>query len=117
MKTVLLLLFLFPVWVSAQVDLNLQMCRDMALQSSHEVRIADKQQKKANYEVKMYRADFLPEVSAVGLGLYNQKKYNYKLKGGYLPTYKPGENGQFEPNVMIDPATQRPVMERMEIRF
>ena len=25
---------------------------------------------------------------------YNQKKYNYKLKGGYLPTYKPGENGQ-----------------------
>ena len=110
MKTVLLLLFLFPVWVSAQVDLNLQMCRDMALQSSHEVRIADKQQKKANYEVEMYRADFLPEVSAVGLGLYNQKKYNYKLKGGYLPTYKPGENGQLEPNVMIDPATQRPVM-------
>lgn len=110
MKTVLLLLFLFPVWVSAQVDLNLQMCRDMALQSSHEVRIADKQQKKANYEVKMYRTDFLPEVSAVGLGLYNQKKYNYKLKGGYLPTYKPGENGQLEPNVMIDPATQRPVM-------
>ncbi len=110
MKTVLLLLFLFPVWVSAQVDLNLQMCRDMALQSSHEVRIADKQQKKANYEVKMYRANFLPEVSAVGLGLYNQKKYNYKLKGGYLPTYKPGENGQLEPNVMIDPTTQQPVM-------
>ena len=32
------------------------------------------------------------------------------MKGGYLPTYKPGENGQLEPNVMIDPATQKPVI-------
>lgn len=72
--------------------------------------IADRQHRKAMFDTKSYRADYLPKLSAVGVGFYNQKKYNYKLKGGYLPTYKPGENGQLEPNVMIDPATQKPVI-------
>lgn len=111
MKTVLfLLLALLPELVFSQVELNLKTCRDMALQNSKKINIADRQQQKANYEVRMYRADFLPKISAVGLGLYNQKKYNYKLKGGYLPTYKPDADGNLQPNVMIDPATQQPVM-------
>lgn len=111
MKTILLFLFLLlPGLVFSQVELSLQACREMALQSSKEVNIADKQQQKANYDVRMYRADYLPKISAVGFGLYNQKKYNYKLKGGYLPTYKPGADGKLEPNVMIDPATQQPVI-------
>lgn len=111
MKTVLfLLLALFPELVFSQVELNLKTCREMALQSSKKINIADRQQQKANFEVRMYRADFLPKISAVGLGLYNQKKYNYKLKGGYLPTYKPDADGNLQPNVMIDPATQQPVM-------
>ena len=62
-----------PVIVPAQVDLNLRLCREMALESSKEVSIADKQQQKAAYEVKMYKADYLPKVSAVGFGLYHQK--------------------------------------------
>ena len=104
-------LFLFlPVIVPAQVDLNLRLCREMALESSKEVSIADKQQQKAAYEVKMYKADYLPKVSAVGFGLYHQKKYNYKLKGGYLPAYKPGADGKLEPDVMINPETQQPVI-------
>lgn len=103
-------LMLLPCLGVAQVDLSLGMCREMALQNSKEVNIAGKQQEKAAFDVKMYRADYLPKISAVGLGLYNQKKYNYKLKGGYLPTYKPGADGQLEPDVMIDPQTQRPVI-------
>lgn len=103
-----LLLWFRPA--EAQVDLNLEMCREMALQNSKEIRIAGKQQQKAAFDVKMYRANYLPKISAVGVGLYNQRKYNYKLKGGYLPTYKPGANGQLEPNVMLDPATQQPVI-------
>lgn len=111
MKALLLfVIFLIPDFLSAQVDLSLQMCRKMALQNSKELGVADKQQKKATYEVRMYRADYLPKISAVGFGLYNQKKYNYKLKGGYLPTYKPGENGQLEPNVVMNPETQKPVI-------
>lgn len=109
-KYIFFFLMLLPGLGFAQVDLSLGMCREMALQNSKEVNIAGKQQEKAAYDVKMYRADYLPKISAVGLGLYNQKKYNYKLKGGYLPTYKPGADGQLEPDVMIDPQTQRPVI-------
>lgn len=110
MKTLIFLLLFLPGVVCAQLNLNLRQCREMALQNSKEVSIAGKQQEKAVYETKSYRADYLPKLSAVGLGFYNQKKYHYKLKGGYLPTYKPGENGQLEPNLMIDPGTQRPVI-------
>lgn len=109
-KYIFFFLMLLPCLGFAQVDLSLGMCREMALQNSKEVNIAGKQQEKAAYDVKMYRADYLPKILAVGLGLYNQKKYNYKLKGGYLPTYKPGADGQLEPDVMIDPQTQRPVI-------
>lgn len=109
-KYIFFFLMLLPCLGFAQVDLSLGMCREMALQNSKEVNIAGKQQEKAAFDVKMYRADYLPKISAVGLGLYNQKKYNYKLKGGYLPTYKPGADGQLEPDVMIDPQTQRPVI-------
>lgn len=109
MRIILFLILILPVTLFAQVELDLQQCRNMALQNSKEVAIAGRQQEKAIFETKSYRADFLPKLSVVGFGLYNQKKYNYKIKGGYLPTYKPGVNGQLEPNVMIDPATQRPV--------
>lgn len=110
MKTLLLLILFWPGILFAQVELNLKICREMALQSSKEMEIADRQQQKARFETKSYRADYLPKLSVVGLGFYNQKKYNYKLKGGYLPTYKPDETGKLEPNVMIDPETQKPVI-------
>lgn len=110
MKALLIVLILLPGILSAQVELNLQLCREMAIRSSKEMEIADRQHQKAIFDTKAYRADFLPKISAVGLGFYNQKKYNYKLKGGYLPTYKPGENGQLEPNIMIDPETGKPVI-------
>lgn len=109
MKTLILFFLLWPGILLAQVELNLDLCREMALQSSKEIEIANRQQEKARFDMKSYRADYLPKLSVVGLGFYNQKKYNYKLKGGYLPTYKPGANGEMEPNVMIDPGTQKPV--------
>lgn len=110
MKTLILLCFFFsPFSLFSQVQVDLQMCREMALQSSKELDIAGRQKEKATFEVRTYRADFLPKISVAGMGFYNQKRYDYKLKGGYLPTYKPGENGQLEPNLMVDPVTQRPV--------
>lgn len=102
--------FFFPGILSSQVRLSLQKCREMALQSSKEMSIADRQRQKAGFEARMYRAAYLPGISAVGVGLYSQKKYDYKLKGGYLPTYIPGPDGQLQPNVRIDPETQKPVV-------
>lgn len=98
-----------PGLLAAQLNLNLAECREMALQSSKELDIADRQQVKANIEALTYRAEYFPKISAVGFGLYNQKKYNYKLKGGYLPTYKPDASGKLQPNLVINPETQQPV--------
>ncbi|MEG1950454.1 MAG: TolC family protein [Odoribacter sp.] len=110
MKVFLFFLFaLFPTCLFAQMELNLRQCRKMALQSSKEMDIAGQQQRKAVYDLKAYRADYLPKVSATALGIYSRKKYDYTINGGYLPTYKPGENGSLEPNVVVDPTTQQPV--------
>ena len=79
MKALLMILIFFPGVLSAQVEL--------AIRNSKEMEIADRQHRKAMFDTKSYRADYLPKLSAVGVGFYNQKKYNYKLKGGYLPTY------------------------------
>lgn len=110
MKALILLVLFFPGILYAQVELNLKMCREMALDNSKQLEIAAKQQEKTVFEKKSYRAEFFPKFSATGIGFYNQEKYDYKLKGGYLPTYKPGADGSLEPNVMVDPVTQKPVI-------
>lgn len=109
MKAWIFLFFLLPSKLLAQVELDLTQCREMALRNSKEIAIANRQQERASYDARAYRADYLPKLSVVGLGLYNQKKYRYKIKGGYLPTYKPGANGQMEPNIVVDPETHQPV--------
>lgn len=109
-QILIFLLFLSPGMLCAQVDLNLSSCREMALRNSEEISIAGKQKEKAVFQTKSYRADYLPRLSAVGFGFYNQKKYDYKLNDGYLPTYKPGADGQLEPNLMIHPETGQPVI-------
>lgn len=96
--------------LSAQVRLNRQQCREMALENSKQMAIAGKGKEKAEYTEKSVKAGFFPRLSGRGLGFYNQEKYSYKLKGGYLPTYVPDAQGQLQPNVMLDPATGHPVI-------
>lgn len=112
MKKIILIfsLFCFGREADAQVILNLQQCREMALENSKQIAIAQKQLEKATSETKAYRAGYFPRLSATGLGFYNQEKYSYKLKGGYLPTYVPDGNGTLQPNVMVEPATGHPVI-------
>lgn len=69
-----------------------------------------KDKEKAIYTTKSVRADFFPKISVSGFGFYNQEKYSYKLKGGYLPTFVPDEQGQLQPNVLLNPETGQPVM-------
>ena len=111
MKKILLILFLFPgALLQAQVELTRQQCRDMALQNSKQIEIASKQKDKAVYTRKSYRANYLPKLSATGIGFYNQEKYSYSLDGGYLPTFVPDAEGKLQPNVVINPETGKPVI-------
>lgn len=100
-------IFSFPV--QAQVLLNLQECRKMAIENSKQIAIADKNLEKAGYTNRYSHSGFFPRLSVSGIGFYNQEKYNYKIKGGYLPTYVPDAEGKLQPNLFLDPATGRPV--------
>ena len=93
----------------AQRQLDLKQCREMALEYSKQLAIAEKQKEKAVWTKKEYGANYLPKLSASGFYLYHQKKQEYKLSGGYLPTYVPGADGKLQPNVVIG-ADGKPVM-------
>ena len=59
MKALLMILIFFPGVLSAQVELDLQLCREMAIRNSKEMEIADRQHRKAMFDTKSYRADYL----------------------------------------------------------
>lgn len=77
-----------------EIVLDLQKCRTMAVENSKKLQVAAEQQKKAGYDWKSYRANFLPKISGSGLYAYMHKKMNYKIDGGYLPVYQAGDVGQ-----------------------
>lgn len=66
----------------AQRQLDLKQCREMALEYSKQLAIAEKQKEKAVWTKKEYGANYLPKLSASGFYLYHQKKQEYKLSGG-----------------------------------
>lgn len=57
---ILLVLGVFPV--RGQVLLNLEKCREMALESSKKMSIATKQGEKAEFERKAYSCEFFTQV-------------------------------------------------------
>ena len=113
MRTITIFLFMLSVtgWCQAQVvGLNLQKCREMALENSRKVQAAEQQGIKASYEKKSYRANFLPKISATGLYAYLQKKLNYKIDGGYLPVYDAADVGSQLPLHSVVIENGQPVM-------
>ena len=110
MISILTLLFCLPLVGGAQVvRLDLQKCREMALENSQKMAIAEQQQQKASSEWKSYRANFLPKLSATGFYGYMQKKSSFSIAGGYLPTFVPGIDGELHPNTMNNPTTGQPL--------
>lgn len=83
--------------LAQEIVLDLQKCREMAVENSKKMQVAAEQQKKAGYDWKSYRANFLPKISGSGLYAYMHKKVNYKIDGGYLPVYQAGDVGQSVP--------------------
>ncbi len=102
-KIVLILLgMLVGINLPAQVKIDFQKCREMALESSKKMAVANKQVVKAGYDKKAYRANFFPKLSAMGMYAYMQKDYSFRIEGGNLPTFVPGENGTLLPNYLLD---------------
>ncbi|MDR2140148.1 MAG: TolC family protein [Tannerella sp.] len=64
--------------VQAQSRLTLDSCRMLALNNNRQARSAHMQLRKAEYEVKAYRANFLPRIFAQGLYLFSSSDYRYR---------------------------------------
>ncbi|SMO38098.1 Outer membrane protein TolC [Saccharicrinis carchari] len=83
----------------AATELSLQECREMALQNNIESNIAKEQINAAAYQVAAYRANYLPNISATGLYLYNDATLSKNIEGGQLPTFMPSDGaGGVAPN-------------------
>ncbi|MFR7875270.1 MAG: hypothetical protein ACLU4J_02120 [Butyricimonas paravirosa] len=93
----------------AQRQLDLKECREMALEYSKQLAIAKSKKSKPCGPRKNTGRIICRNFSRPGFYLYHQKKQEYKLSGGYLPTYVPDADGKLQPNVVIG-ADGKPVM-------
>ena len=95
----LLLLLALAAGMRAQELLTLEQCREMALRHNKELAASGKQRLYADYMQKSVRANFLPNISASGTGLYSNADGSFGVAGGNLPVLTPDlATGQFIPN-------------------
>ena len=70
---VALLAVTLPLQLTAQTVLTLEECRDRAVQASKELDQARVAIEMAGYDRKIARANYLPNISATGAYLYNNR--------------------------------------------
>ena len=75
--------------VSAQEKLSLKQCREMALKYNKEMAAADKQTEAARLMSLSYKANFFPNFTASGTGLYSTADGSLGIQGGNLPVFLP----------------------------
>ena len=110
MKGLLIILLVLGISpVRAQVSLNLEKCREMALESSKKMSIATKQGRRLNLSERLIVRIFAQAFGYRVVCLYAEKS-SFTIDGGYLPTFVPDANGELVYNLYIDPATKLPVM-------
>lgn len=104
----LLLLLAIPIF---SLNLNIEKCKELALENSEEIKIADKQQQMAKYKKMEYRSNFFPKISLNASYLYKNDPLEYSVDEAYLPTYNyDSATGGLVPNLFLDPSTNQPVI-------
>lgn len=102
MRTIFLFFscLLFPFASHAQEILNLEQCRQMAQENNKQKAIAGKETEKATFDIKTYRANYLPKFLASGMYYLSSGKSELAIPGGYLPTFVPDAQGNLVPNII-----------------
>ena len=102
MKKILIsLALLLSLSAQGQEVLTLKQCREMALQNNKEMAAAVKQTQSARYMQKSFKANFLPNITAQGTGMFSNMDGTFSLPGGNLPVFVPNNmkipipNGSF----------------------
>lgn len=87
----------------AQKPLSLEECRNLAIENNNALKIATEQERKAHYDKKEAFTKYLPELSATGAYLRNQKNLNI-IPSSAIPT------SISTPPISIPPAINIPGM-------
>lgn len=105
----------FPAAASSQVTdslhLDLEQCRQLALQNNKQMQINREKVKAADYQKREAFAAYLPAIDFAGGYAYNQKKLALYDSDQLLPTksFDP-KTGKYEFNLVTNPETGLPVM-------
>lgn len=75
--------------LSAQEKLNLKQCREMALKYNKEISAANRQTEAARLMSLSYKANFFPNFTATGTGIYSTADGSLGVPGGNLPVFTP----------------------------
>lgn len=73
--------------------LTIAECEALALQNNKEIQAVARQIQSMEFQTKSARGNFLPNISADALGLYNTGDGNMKIEGGNLPVLTMGADG------------------------
>lgn len=97
---IIYLLLLLPSGAFAR-KLTPEDCRTMALEHNRTFKNASLGTFNAKDNLKGYRANYLPKISATGNYLYSTGKLDFTIPGGYLPTFVPNlQTGGMDPNIL-----------------
>lgn len=86
----------------AQKQLSLEECRQLALDNNKSLKIAEENVRAAQSLSKAAFTQFLPNISAYGSYLYNQKNISLLGKDAHLPVGVIDGNGNFGPGIGPD---------------
>ncbi len=87
--------------VSGQGVVNLEECRQLAIENNKKLKIADEQIKSAQAKRQEAFTKYLPGIDAMGTYMRNQKEINLLSEDAHLPTYVLNEKGNgYVPNVV-----------------
>ena len=85
----------------SQTALTVEQCREMAVENNKKMAIAAENRRKAGFDVKSYKANYFPKLSATGNYLFTSSSMKKKISGNYLPTFVPDPaTGQLVPNIL-----------------
>ncbi|SFE95926.1 TolC family protein [Thermophagus xiamenensis] len=101
----IIVLICYNIPATAQIVLNRQQCREMALEYSETLQLSQNQHEQAVLSKKIAKSAFFPKIEASGTYLYKPDALEYSLEGGYLPTYLPDADGDGipDPNIVLSP--------------
>ncbi len=96
------LLLLLPLVAAAQGQrITLEQCREMALESSFNLKSSEQKILASEDMLKAYQTNNLPNFSFSASYLYSTLSLSEAITGGYLPTYSPDlTTGELTPNVV-----------------